>query len=172
MNKPVPPAHTSSDGTWRWLVGGLAFGGVVLGLLVAAYAIGYRNGQHQTLATAPPAPTTGPVATTGAATTAPSPIGPVPVTAALVARGKSLYQADGCSACHSLSGSAGDRGLRPGQEAERRSRPDRLRQVPALETQRPDRPGAVAPVDGEDRSEGAGHRCPGDSVGRRPRWNT
>jgi len=107
VSEPVTPSHPGSDGTWRWLVGGLAFGGVILGLLAAAYAIGYRNGQHQALPAAPPAPATGPVATTGAATTAPSPIGPVPVTAALVAQGKSLYQADGCSACHSLSGSAG-----------------------------------------------------------------
>ncbi|MGH2998486.1 MAG: c-type cytochrome, partial [Gaiellaceae bacterium] len=46
--------------------------------------------------------------TTTATTTAPSPAaGPVPATAALVSRGKSLYQADGCSACHSLTGSAG-----------------------------------------------------------------
>jgi cytochrome c oxidase subunit 2 len=31
----------------------------------------------------------------------------VTVTAALVARGKTLYTADGCSACHSLTGAAG-----------------------------------------------------------------
>jgi cytochrome c oxidase subunit 2 len=31
----------------------------------------------------------------------------VPVTAALVARGKTLFSADGCAACHSLDGTAG-----------------------------------------------------------------
>ena len=37
----------------------------------------------------------------------PSPtVGPVAVTPALVARGKGLYTADGCSACHSLTGSS------------------------------------------------------------------
>ena len=38
--------------------------------------------------------------------TSPRP-GPVTVTPALVARGKTLYTSDGCSACHSLTGAAG-----------------------------------------------------------------
>jgi mono/diheme cytochrome c family protein len=107
------PEHTeapaSSDGLWRWLLGGLAAGGIILGLLVAAYSIGYHRGRHhaRTAATTPPSLTTA-VTTTAATTTEPSPTtGPVPATAALVARGKSLYSSDGCSACHSLSGSAG-----------------------------------------------------------------
>jgi cytochrome c oxidase subunit II len=99
-------AHGGSDALWRWLVGGLAGGGAVLGLLIGAYAIGYDRGKHHATATAAaPAATT----TSASATTSPSatPIGPVTVTPALVGRGKALYTADGCVACHSLSGSAG-----------------------------------------------------------------
>src|SRR5581483_8690965 len=110
MTEPTATPHASSDGLWRWLVGGLVAGGVILGLLIAAYAVGYHHGQHhaRTTASAPPAPTTAPTTTSSATTSAPAPAGgPVPVTAALVAQGKSLYQSDGCSACHSLSGSAG-----------------------------------------------------------------
>jgi mono/diheme cytochrome c family protein len=99
-------SHAESDGLWRWLVGGLFAGAVVLGLLVGAYAIGYQRGEDHAGAstgasTAPPATTS---TTTGAATGS---VGPVTVTPALVARGKTLYTADGCVACHSLSGSAG-----------------------------------------------------------------
>jgi cytochrome c oxidase subunit 2 len=100
-------AH-GGDGLWRWLLGGLAGGGVVLGLLVGAYAIGYNRGQDSTAA--PAASTTTTAATTTAATTTPATppaAGPVPVTPALVARGKTLYSSDGCAACHSLDGSAG-----------------------------------------------------------------
>lgn len=110
MTEPTATPHASSDGLWRWLVGGLVAGGVILGLLIAAYAVGYHHGQHhaRTTASAPPATTTAPTTTSSATTSAPAPFaGPVPVTAALVAQGKSLYQSDGCSACHSLSGSAG-----------------------------------------------------------------
>lgn len=110
MTEPTATPHASSDGLWRWLVGGLVAGGVILGLLIAAYAVGYHHGQHHARATAsaPPATTTAPTTTSSATTSAPAPAGgPVPVTAALVAQGKSLYQSDGCSACHSLSGSAG-----------------------------------------------------------------
>jgi mono/diheme cytochrome c family protein len=109
MSDPATGTHPTSDGLWRWLLGGLAAGGVILGLLIAAYAIGYHRGQHHGRTAAAPAPTpTSAATTTAAATTAPLPTTrPVPVTAALVARGKSLYQSDGCAACHSLSGSAG-----------------------------------------------------------------
>lgn len=103
--------HTSSDGLWRWLIGGLVAGSVILGLLIAAYAIGYHRGQHHPRAAAAPATgsTSTPITTTTTATTtaAPSPAGTVAVTPALIARGKSLYGSDGCSACHSLTGSAG-----------------------------------------------------------------
>jgi mono/diheme cytochrome c family protein len=107
MNDDATATHTSSDGLWRWLLGGLAAGGVILGLLIAAYAIGYHRGQHHpNSAAAPTVPT--PTATTAPnTTTTPSPpVGPVAVTPALVARGKGLYTADGCSACHSLTGSS------------------------------------------------------------------
>lgn len=111
MTEPTATPHASSDGLWRWLVGGLVAGGVILGLLIAAYAVGYHRGQHHAriAASALPATTTTTTTTTTATTTtAPTPAAaPVPVTAALVAQGKSLYQSDGCSACHSLSGSAG-----------------------------------------------------------------
>jgi cytochrome c oxidase subunit 2 len=109
MSKQAGSTHSSADGLWRWLIGGLAGGAIVLGLLVAAYAIGYRSGQdHPRQATsgspAAPAPTT---KATTATTTQSRPSGRVQVTPALIARGKSLFAADGCSACHSLSGTAG-----------------------------------------------------------------
>jgi mono/diheme cytochrome c family protein len=107
MSDPAQATHTSSDGLWRWLLGGLAAGGVILGLLIAAYAIGYHRGQHHPREAAPAAPTAPSPTTTTATTTAPSPIGAVAVAPALVAQGKALYTADGCTACHSLTGSAG-----------------------------------------------------------------
>lgn len=121
MTDPTDTPHTGSDGLWRWLVGGLVGGCVVLGLLVAAYAIGYHHGEHQSRTAAPPptaSTTTAPTTTTAAPTTttttaAPTTTAPaagsgsVPVTAALVAQGKSLYQSDGCASCHSLTSSAG-----------------------------------------------------------------
>ena len=96
--------HAGSVGLWRWLVGGLIGGALILGLLIAAYAIGYHNGRHHrlTAAPAPTATTTAPTKTTATPAAA-----PVQTTPALVARGKALYSADGCSACHSLSGGTG-----------------------------------------------------------------
>ena len=109
MNELPATAHGSSDGLGRWLLGGLAAGGIVLGLLIAAYAIGYRRGQHHAPArvAAAPASTTPAAPTTTARTKTATALGPVAVTPALVARGKSLYTADGCSGCHSLTGASG-----------------------------------------------------------------
>ncbi len=109
------PAHThpGTDGLWRWLLGGLTGGAIILGLLIAAYAIGYHRGHHHsnaaapTASTAPAATTTTAAATATTTTTTTSAAGPVAVTPALVARGKALYSADSCSGCHSLSGAAG-----------------------------------------------------------------
>jgi cytochrome c oxidase subunit II len=107
MSDPATATHTSSDGLWRWLLGGLAAGGIILGLLIAAYTIGYHRGQHHPR-TAAATSNAAPTPTTTTSTTSPSPaIGPVAVTPALVAHGKSLYTADGCSACNSLNGGAG-----------------------------------------------------------------
>jgi cytochrome c2 len=96
----------SGDGLLRWLLGGLVVGGIVLGLLVAAYAIGYNRGKtHARGSTTAAATTTGttqPAPTTTQAATTPT----VPA-AELAARGKQLFASDGCAACHSLSGSAG-----------------------------------------------------------------
>ena len=105
----APDTHGSSDGLWRWLLGGLAGGGIILGLLIAAYAIGYHRGQQhpRPAASAPPAAST-PTTTAAPTSTTPSPApGPVQATPALVARGKALFGADGCSGCHSLTGTAG-----------------------------------------------------------------
>lgn len=97
------------DGLLRWLAGGLAVGAVVLGLVVAAYAIGYHRGKGHagpsgakptTTQAAPTTPTTTQAAP--ATTTAPT-----ESPAQLVARGKVLFGSDGCSGCHSLSGAAG-----------------------------------------------------------------
>lgn len=106
--------HTGPDGLWRWLLGGLAGGGIVLGLLVAAYAIGYHRGQQHPRTTTPaaatpaPPPTTPPTTAATATTTTPSPApAPIQTTPALVARGKTLFANDACGSCHSLTGSAG-----------------------------------------------------------------
>ena len=104
MNEHPADTHPGTDGLWRWLVGGLVGGGIILGLLIAAYAIGYHRGQHHTTASTPATSTTTPSTPT---TTTGTALGPVTVTPALVARGKALYSADGCSACHSLTGTAG-----------------------------------------------------------------
>ena len=96
----------SGDGLGRWLLGGLVVGAVVLGLMIAAYKVGYDRGKtHGARSATPttpskpqPAPTTTQAATTPAST--------VPA-AQLAVRGKQLYTSDGCAACHSLSGSAG-----------------------------------------------------------------
>jgi cytochrome c2 len=79
---------------------------MILGLLVAAYAIGYHSGQAhpRKQASAAPAPAT---PTTMTTTTQASSPGPVQATPALVARGKSLFNTDSCAGCHSLSGAAG-----------------------------------------------------------------
>ncbi len=102
----------SGDGLLRWLLGGLAVGGIVLGLLIAAYAIGYHRGkEHKT--GAPQAATTTTATTTTTAQPPPTTTQAAPSTtpalsaAQLAARGTHLYTSDGCSACHSLSGSAG-----------------------------------------------------------------
>jgi mono/diheme cytochrome c family protein len=98
-------ANESSDGLWRWLLGGLAAGVVVLGLAIGAYAIGYRRGEHHArtpLATETTA--TAPTTTASAPTTT---LGPVTVTPELVARGKALFSSDSCAGCHSLDGTSG-----------------------------------------------------------------
>ena len=106
MSAHTPNTHSSTDGLGRWLLGGLAGGGIILGLLIAAYAVGYHRGQHHARTAAPAAPAAS--TTTTAAPSTPSPaLGPVEATPALVARGKSLFSADSCSACHSLTGTAG-----------------------------------------------------------------
>ena len=106
------------DPIWRWLLGGLVGGGIILGLLIAAYAVGYHRGQDQ------PGTRAAPVATTTATTTtAPKPagVGPVTATPALIAQGKTLFASAGCSGCHSLNGTAGAgptlKGLAGGESA-------------------------------------------------------
>ena len=108
MTERQTVTQPSADGLWRWLLGGLVGGGVILGLLIAAYAFGYHHGQHQHARAAPPHRPRDDHDHARTTTDATSPaLGPVTVTPALVARGKALYSADGCSACHSLTGAAG-----------------------------------------------------------------
>ena len=52
-------------------------------------------------------PSVGTTSTTPNTSSLPATDATVTVTPALVARGKALYSADGCSACHSLTGAAG-----------------------------------------------------------------
>ncbi|MBA3843897.1 MAG: cytochrome c [Actinobacteria bacterium] len=106
--------HDGNSGSlWPWLVGGLVGGAAILGLLIAAYAVGHRRGEHHHLpaaATQATTPSTTTASTsTAAARTTPTPRKPRPVTVtpALLTRGKALYQSDGCSGCHSLTGAPG-----------------------------------------------------------------
>lgn len=109
----------TGDALWKWILGGIAAGAAVLGLLIAAYAIGYNRGEDAV--GSPPAETapavTAPAETTPAETTAPAETTP-PATgteptdtdaseAELVARGEELWSSTGCAGCHSLDGSAG-----------------------------------------------------------------
>jgi cytochrome c2 len=107
-DEPAAAAHDHTDGLWRWLLGGLVGGAAILGLLIGAYAVGYHRGQRHTAGSAAATTTTTAATSTAVATTSKqATLGPVQVTPALVARGKSLYASDGCSACHSLTGTAG-----------------------------------------------------------------
>ncbi|MGH3263466.1 MAG: c-type cytochrome [Trebonia sp.] len=102
-------AQSEPDPIWRWLLGGLAGGGIILGLLIAAYAVGYHRGQDHHPGVRAAAVTTAPATTTTTATTTPKPaaVGPVAATPALIAQGKTLFASAGCAGCHSLNGSAG-----------------------------------------------------------------
>jgi cytochrome c2 len=82
---------------------------MLLGLLVAAYAIGDSEGNNdRQTGTRASAPAPAASATTQSATTpAPTSTGSVPAPAALVARGNELYKSEGCQGCHALDSSAG-----------------------------------------------------------------
>jgi mono/diheme cytochrome c family protein len=97
----------NGDGLWRWLLGGLAAGGIILGLLVVAYAIGYHRGEHHVAGPPAAAMTTTTPRTTSPASTAPPKSVTVAVTPALVTRGRALFASDGCAACHALSRTGG-----------------------------------------------------------------
>ncbi len=85
---------TAPDGLWRWLVGGLVAGGIVLGLLVGAYEVGYDRGRAS-------------VEREGrAAETTPAPA-PREERADLAATGERLFTRYACAGCHSLDGSPG-----------------------------------------------------------------
>lgn len=110
---------SGGDALWKWILGGIAAGAAVLGLLIGAYAIGYDRGQNDGTAAAattpaPPAQTqpettateTAPAETTPPATeTQPAETGASQ--AQLVARGEELWSSTGCAGCHSLDGAAG-----------------------------------------------------------------
>jgi mono/diheme cytochrome c family protein len=104
-------SRAGSDGLWHWLVGGLLGGAAILGLLVAAYAVGYHRGKHSrpSAAPAPVATTTRPGTTTKTPTSQAQPtgLGPVTATPTLVSRGKQLFASNSCSGCHSLTGAKG-----------------------------------------------------------------
>jgi mono/diheme cytochrome c family protein len=105
--KQATDGTESGDGLWRWLLGGLAAGGIILGLMIVAYAIGYHRGEDHVAAAPAAATTTATVRTTSPASTAPPTSVTVAVTSALVTRGKVLFASDGCTACHALSRTAG-----------------------------------------------------------------
>jgi cytochrome c553 len=128
-------ADTSGgDGLLRWLLGGLAVGLVVLGLVIAAYAVGHSRGEDAARqeATTPvattPIPTT-PTETTETETTPTTPTEttetqttttqttetettPTTTEEDLVAQGKQVFASAGCGGCHTLAdaGSTGSVG--------------------------------------------------------------
>jgi mono/diheme cytochrome c family protein len=106
----------TGDALWKWILGGLAAGAAVLGLLVGAYEIGYDRGQDdaapaavetQPAETTPPATEAPPAETTPPATEAPPAETEPSSEADLVARGEELWASTGCAGCHSLDGAAG-----------------------------------------------------------------
>jgi cytochrome c2 len=114
----------TGDALWKWILGGIAAGAAILGLLIVSYAIGYTRGAYNAAApaettppaTTAPAETTPPPATTApettpAETTPPAtetqPTETAPSQAELVARGEELWSSTGCAGCHSLDGAAG-----------------------------------------------------------------
>jgi mono/diheme cytochrome c family protein len=107
-HQTVSPQN-EADPIWRWLLGGLVGGGIILGLLIAAYAVGYHRGQDRPGTRAVSVATTTATTPAAATTTAPKPaaVGPVTATPALIAQGKTLFTSAGCSGCHSLNGTAG-----------------------------------------------------------------
>jgi len=98
----------TGDALWKWIVGGIAAGAAVLGLLIASYAIGYNRGEDNAAAPAatPPPATTAPAETTPPATET-QPTETAPSQTELVARGEGLWSSTGCAGCHSLDGAAG-----------------------------------------------------------------
>src|SRR5689334_718960 len=99
----------TSEGLWRWLVGGLLAGLMLLGVLVAAYAIGYHEGKNdrQTGARVSTHRPGASPTTHSTPTPAPTSTSAVPTSPTLVAKGKALYEADGCQGCHALDSSPG-----------------------------------------------------------------
>jgi cytochrome c2 len=88
-------AEQQRYGLWSWIAGGLVMGAVILGLLVAAYAVGYDRGQDS-VAPAPSAETTD---TTETEPTETTPGG------GTVSVGETLWTSTGCGSCHTLDGS-------------------------------------------------------------------
>ena len=112
----------TGDALWKWIVGGIAAGAAVLGLLIASYAIGYNRGEDNAAAPAPPPTETSPettvppeitvtIQTEPTETTPPAtetqPTETAPSQTELVARGEGLWSSTGCAGCHSLDGAAG-----------------------------------------------------------------
>jgi cytochrome c oxidase subunit 2 len=90
---------TPSDALWRWILGGLAAGAIVLGLLVSAYAIGYDRGEDAARQDAAP-----PTETTPAEGTQPTET--APAEGDLAAVGEDLWSSTGCAGCHTVDGTA------------------------------------------------------------------
>jgi mono/diheme cytochrome c family protein len=100
-------AGVQSDGLGRWLVGGLVVGAAVLGLMVAAYAIGYNRGQDKAPSAAPAATETTTATTETTTATTETTTASTTTGTAAVALGGKLFVSDGCSGCHSLDGAPG-----------------------------------------------------------------
>ena len=146
MSDDTADTHSSTDGLWRWLLGGLAGGGIILGLLIAAYAIGYHRGQHH------PSTSRRPDRAHPDDDDQPNHHHSA-VADARPGRGhagpgrprQEPLHSDGCSACHSLTGSAGVgpsfKGLAGStRHAHQRSDRHRRRRLPRAVDRGPRRP--------------------------------
>jgi cytochrome c2 len=100
----------TGDGLWKWVLGGIAAGAAILGLMVGAYAIGYDRGEDSARTTA--AETTPPPIATETTETEPTETETATTEttlseAELLELGETLWGSTGCSGCHSLDGSEG-----------------------------------------------------------------
>ncbi len=86
-----------------WLIGGLAVGAVMLGLVIAAYAVGHQRGEDAARRSAGQPTATTPAETTPTETTQTTTAPATTPKHDVVAAGKEIFASGGCGGCHTLS---------------------------------------------------------------------